>query len=114
MAMANPGTGAVRRSRRVLLMGVGLIVVLVAVFWRPLASYAVTGSAYGARVVCSCRYAGGRSLGDCRKDLEAGMELVSLRDDPATKAVTARFALLSPQTAIFREGQGCVLEKWAD
>ena len=103
-----------RRSRRMLLLGLALLALLVAVFWHPIASYAVTGSSYGARVACSCRYAGGRSLTDCKKDLEAGMELVTLSEDAEAKSVTARFALLSPQTATFREGQGCVLEKWRD
>jgi hypothetical protein len=97
-----------------LLLGLGLVVLLAVVFWRPIASYAVTGSAYGARVACSCRFVGGRSLADCEKDLESGMELVTLSEDAGAKSVTARFALLSPQTATFREGEGCVLEKWSD
>ena len=119
MATANPAANpatppARRRSRRILLLGLGLIGLLGLVFWGPIASYAVTGSAYGARVACSCRFAGGRSLSDCKKDLEAGMELVTLSEDAQAKSVTARFALLSPQTATFREGEGCVLEKWRD
>ena len=103
-----------RRSRRMLLLGLGLVVLLVAVFWHPIASYALTGSSYGARVACSCRYAAGRSLTDCKKDMETGMELVTLSEDVAAKSVTARFAMMSPQTATFREGQGCVLEPWRD
>lgn len=112
MATANPAARAPRRSRRLAWLVLALIGVLLAVFWHPLASYAATGSSYGARVACSCRYAGGRSLTDCKKDMESGMELVTLSDDAATKTVTARFALLSPQSATFREGEGCVLEKW--
>ena len=42
------------------------------------------------------------------------MELVRLSDDPATKSVTATFPLLASQTATYREGYGCVLEKWED
>ena len=74
--------------------------------------YAVTGAAYAARVGCSCRYIGGRSIGDCAKDKVAGMELVRLSDDPATRSVTATFPLLAKQTATYREGYGCVLENW--
>ena len=115
MATAIPQlTPSRRRSRKMLLLGFALLALLLAVFWGPIASYAVTGSSYGARVACSCRYAGGRSLTDCKKDLEAGMELVTLSEDTETNSVTARFALLAPQTATFREGQGCVLEKWRD
>jgi len=74
--------------------------------------YARTGASYGARVACSCRYEGGRPLGDCRKDFEPGMGLVSLSEDVGAKSVTARFPLLSSQTATYREGWGCVLEPW--
>ena len=74
--------------------------------------YATTGAAYAARVGCSCRYIGGRDIGDCAKDKVAGMELVRLSDDPATKSVTATFPLVASQTASFREGYGCVLETW--
>ena len=83
-------------------------------FWKPLGGYAVAGASYGAKVTCSCRYIGGRSLQDCRKDFVSGMGLVMLSEDAKARSVTARFPLLSRQTATFREGEGCVLEKWAD
>jgi hypothetical protein len=76
--------------------------------------YAVTGASYAARVGCSCRYIGGRSIGDCAKDKVAGMEMVSLSDDPSTRSVTASFPLVASQTATYREGYGCVLEEWED
>jgi len=41
------------------------------------------------------------------------MALVILSEDSAAKSVTARFPLLATQTATFRPGEGCVLEKWA-
>jgi len=83
-------------------------------FSKPLQGYAITGASYGARVACSCRFEGGRSLGDCRKDFETGMELITLSEDRATKSVTARFPLLATQTATYREGWGCLLEPWPD
>ncbi len=83
-------------------------------FWTPISGYADAGASYGARVACSCRYIGGRSLGDCRKDFEPGMGLVMLSEDTAAKSVTARFPLLASQTATFRDGPGCVLEPWDD
>ncbi len=76
--------------------------------------YALTGTSYAARVACSCRYIGGRSLDDCAKDKVAGMELVSLSEDAKAKSVTATFPLVTSQTATFRKGYGCVLEKWED
>ena len=44
----------------------------------PISGYADAGSAYAARVGCSCRFVAGRSLSDCEKDKLAGMELVTL------------------------------------
>ena len=101
-----------RRSRRRWwpVAVVVLLAVLLAAFWRPIAGYARVGSAYGAHVACSCRYAGGRSLEDCKKDFEPGMELVSLSEDRAAKSVTARFPLVASATATYREGWGCLLE----
>jgi len=83
-------------------------------YWKPLGSNALTASAYGARVGCSCRYVAGRGLSDCRKDFEPGMALVTLSEDEEARSVTARTALLFPQTATFREGEGCVLEAWGE
>ena len=96
--------------RRILLHGLVLIVMLLAVFWRPLNGYAQAGTAYGARVACSCRFVGGRTLEDCRKDFEPGMELVSLSEDAKVRSVTARFPLLASETATYREGPGCQLD----
>ena len=101
-----------RRRTWVLIALIALVALLVAVFWRPLTGYARVGSAYGAHVGCSCRYAGARDLKDCAKDFEPGMELVSLSEDRQARSVTARFPLLGSATATYREGWGCVLEPW--
>ncbi|MEI6640589.1 MAG: hypothetical protein WCL10_01040 [Novosphingobium sp.] len=82
--------------------------------WPQLHGYAVTGASYGARVACSCRFVGGRALGDCRKDFEPGMDLITLSEDTAARSVTARFPLLARQTATYREGWGCVLQPWSE
>lgn len=107
----NPATRSPWR-RRAFLLGLALVGTLMAVFWAPLNGYAETGAAYGARVACSCRYVGGRGLEDCRKDFEPGMELVRLSEDAPSSSVTARFPLLVAETATYREGLGCQLEKW--
>ncbi|SIN59863.1 hypothetical protein SAMN02745824_0400 [Parasphingorhabdus marina DSM 22363] len=67
------------------------------------------GTAYGARVACSCHYIGGRDIGDCRKDFEPGMELIGLSVDDDNRQVTASVPLLSSATAEFREGWGCIM-----
>ena len=73
---------------------------------------AVTGTAYGARVACSCHFVSGRSLDDCEKDFVPGMALVSLSADTDAKSVTASVPLVASQTASFKEGYGCMLDKW--
>ena len=103
-----------RRWRTVLVCALVAAVILLIWFWKPLNGYAVAGASYGARVGCACRHIGGRSLGDCAKDFVPGMALVTLSEDARAKSVTARFVLLSSQTAQYREGEGCVLETWQD
>lgn len=67
------------------------------------------GTAYGARVACSCHYIGGRDLTDCKKDFEPGMEVIGLSLDEEKKRVTASVPLIASTTAEFREGWGCVM-----
>lgn len=114
MATANkPRTGAPRTWPRLL---AGLAVLVIGLGWYyhgDLMARAVAGTAYGARVGCSCRFVGGRSLGDCRKDFEPGMSMVRLSEDNEGKSVTASVPLLASATATYREGFGCVLEPWA-
>lgn len=76
--------------------------------------YGEVGTAYAARVGCSCRFVAGRSLESCETDKMGGMELVSLSDDTEEKSVTATFPLVASATANYREGYGCVLEEWED
>lgn len=116
MATAKTRTG---RSGRLaaswprLLLLAALILAALGWYYGPdLSAKAGIGTAYGARVACSCRHAGGRSLADCEKDFEPGMELVSLSEDEKAKSVTASVPLLASHTATWREGYGCVLEKW--
>ncbi len=107
-----PARNLRRISRRWLIWAGLLVAIFLGYFWGTIHSYAVTGASYAARVACSCRFAGGRNLNDCRKDFEPGMGMVMLSEDTQNRSVTARFLLLSSQTATYREGQGCVLEPW--
>lgn len=93
---------------------IGLVVAGWAVYANraTISGYADVGTAYAARVGCSCRFVAGRSLDDCEKDKLAGMELVSLSDDEEAKSVTASFPLVTSHTATLREGYGCVLETY--
>jgi len=94
-----------------LLIGVALAGAIYA-YREPIHGYASIGTSYAARVACSCRFVAGRSLEDCEKDKLGGMELVTLSDDIDAKSVTARFPLVTSNTASYRKGYGCVLEEW--
>jgi len=114
----NAGTRS-SRKRPVVRWGLMLLVLLAAglaaAWWAyggAIRGYADVGTSYAARVACSCRFVAGRSLDDCEKDKLGGMELVTLVDDAGAKSVTARFPLITANTATYREGYGCVLEPW--
>lgn len=72
------------------------------------------GTAYGARVACSCRFVAGRSMEDCAKDKLAGMSLIRFSADEEAKSVTASVPLVASETARLRPGYGCVLDPWQD
>ncbi len=65
------------------------------------------GASYAAHIACSCRYIEGRSLDQCYSDFEPGMGLVSLKDDPAKKRVTASVPALAHAVAERRGEFGC-------
>ncbi len=98
-------------------MWLGAIAVALLALWAAFGAsamgYARAGTAYGARVACSCRWVAGRGLEDCAKDKLAGMELVTFSEDPKDRSVTARMLLVS-ETARLKPGYGCVLHPWED
>ncbi len=113
MATAKRSTGPRRRLWPQVLLGLIVLVAALGWFYRePIAGLTTTGAAFAARTACSCRYVAGRSLDDCKKDFEPGMELVFLSDDEDARTVTARVPLIATHTARYREGYGCVLDPW--
>lgn len=67
------------------------------------------GSAYAARVGCSCRYVEKRSLESCQTDFEPGMEMVSLSEDAATTTITGSVPLLASRSARYAGASGCLI-----
>lgn len=65
------------------------------------------GVGYAARVACGCRYMGNRSLQDCHKDFEPGMELIQLSENPARKEVRASVPLIASRTVRYDPVLGC-------
>ena len=108
-------TGPARRGRRwpIILLIVLLAMAALAYAYRtPIAGYGNAGTAYSARVACSCRFVAGRDLDDCGKDQLPGMELVMLSEDEEAQSVTATFPLVASDTARLKDGYGCVLDPW--
>ena len=113
MATANKRTGPRRGLGGTVLLALAVLAVTLGWFYSaPIAGYASTGAAFGARTACSCRYLAGRDLNDCQKDFEPGMGVVFLSDDPDAKSVTAWVPLLASDTARYVDGYGCVLDRW--
>lgn len=100
------------KKRAALYVGALFLLILIALFsynYNSIKGQLDVGTAYGARVACSCHYVGGRDLEDCSKDFEPGMEVISLTLDDERKRVTASALLMESATAEFREGWGCVM-----
>ena len=76
--------------------------------WGSIAGQAKVGAAYGAHIACSCRYIEGRDMASCETDMEPGMEIVSLSDDPENKRMTATVMFLAEAVAERRGAFGCV------
>lgn len=99
-----------RGKMKWVLLALGVLLIAAIIYALPaMRAYSQTGAAYSARVVCSCRYIGGRALGDCEKDLEPGMEIVSLSEAADAKRIDATVPMLASESAEYRKGWGCVL-----
>ncbi len=70
------------------------------------------GVGYAARVACGCRYIGNRSLADCRKDFEPGMEPIQLSEDAATRTITAYVPLVARRSVRFDPVLMCQPERF--
>lgn len=106
-----------RRRSRAWLVAVVLLAAGLAALWysnigQRMRGDAAAGTAYGARVACSCRFVAGRSMDDCAKDKLAGMEMIRFSANEDAKSVTASVPLIASETARLREGYGCVLDSW--
>ncbi len=100
------------RKRAALYVGALFLLILIALLvynYSSIKGQLDVGTAYGARVACSCHYVGGRDIEDCQKDFEPGMEVIGLSVDGERKRITASALLIESATAEFREGWGCVM-----
>ncbi len=106
-----PANPPKRRSKwKIALLLIAILLLAAFLYFRPvIQGYANVGSSYAAHVTCSCRYIGGRSLEDCEKDFEKGMELISVSEDAEKKRIEATFPLFGYEVAEYREGYGCMV-----
>jgi hypothetical protein len=105
---AKPPRSRLRTARNVVLAIVAVLVLLTIWNWSSIKGQARVGAAYGAHIACSCRYIEGRDMKACETDKEAGMEIVSLSDDPENKRVYASVPFLAEAVAERRSANGCV------
>jgi hypothetical protein len=92
---------------------VALALLMIAAFWlvwnwSSIKGQARVGAAYGAHIICSCRYVQGRDMQSCETDKEVGMEMVRLSDDPENMRVYASVPFLAKAVAERRGAFGCV------
>jgi hypothetical protein len=103
-------------ARRLLVTGLVVLLIATGAAWLYVSSLTPQlelGVGYAARVACGCRYIEGRPLDQCPSDFEAGMEPIRLRDDPATKTVTASVPVIASRSARFDPVLGCQPEPFA-
>ena len=97
------------RTAKLMALAVLLLAALWLVWnWSSIKGQARVGAAYGAHITCSCRYIEGRDMASCETDKEAGLEMVSLSDDPENQRVTASVMFLAEAVAERRGAFGCV------
>lgn len=100
----------VRIAKWTLLILVAAAVLYAMWKWQDWRAAGAAGSAYAARITCSCRYVEGRSTKSCRDDIAEDARLVSVTEDDAERRITARIPLLGRASAQFRPGYGCLME----
>ena len=112
MATAKPHRPLVQRVAIGLLLLALLIAVAAALLWPRLRARALLGTAYGARIACTCHYVERRDLAQCRQDFPPSMSTVRLSDDAGAGRITASVPLLATQSARYQPETGCLLERW--
>lgn len=103
-----------RRGKTWLRVGGGVALALLAFVawqWSGWRARAEAGTAYAARIVCSCRYVQGRPLDACAQEVALDAGAVSLSDDPQAKRITGAVPLLGRASARWVKGYGCLMDR---
>jgi len=86
------------------------IAVFAAWKWNDWRAGAAAGSAYAARITCSCRFVEGRSAESCAGDIADNSRLVFVTEKPEEKEIVGRVPLLGRASARFKPGYGCLMQ----
>ncbi|RJY09617.1 hypothetical protein [Aurantiacibacter aquimixticola] len=90
-----------------------VIVTITSVFFgQNISGFAQAGTGYAAKTACGCRHLAGRELESCKDDLLDNMWAIWLSEDESERSVTASVPLIASNTATYRDGPGCVSERW--
>ena len=92
----------------------GALVLLAVWKWPHWQAQAQAGSAYAARITCSCRFIEGRSAESCARDIADDAGMVRVSENADERAVSASVPLLGSAKARMKPGFGCLMEPAGD
>jgi len=71
-------------------------------------AYARVATAYGAKMVCSCRFVAEREMDSCMQDFTADISAVTVSEDEASITASVLGGAIKSR-AVFEDGLGCAL-----
>lgn len=92
----------------------GALALLAVWKWPEWQAQARAGSAYAARITCSCRFIEGRSTESCARDIADDAGMVRVNENAEERAVWASVPLLASARARLKPGFGCLMEPQSD
>ncbi|WP_300391399.1 hypothetical protein [Henriciella sp.] len=99
---------------KILLVVVGLLAVSGALFWqiwlKEQVAYAKVATAYGAKMVCSCRFVAEREMSSCMEDFTEDLSAVSFSEGEDKIRTSVLGGVVSAE-ARYENGLGCTLVK---
>ncbi|WP_084420953.1 hypothetical protein [Henriciella litoralis] len=96
------------KALAVIVVALGVIAICVWQFWlKEQVKYAKVATAYGAKMVCSCRFVAEREMESCKGDFTEDVSAVSFNETDQT--IRASVPLIASAEARFEQGLGCVL-----
>jgi hypothetical protein len=91
-------------------LGILILCALIMVWkWSDWRASAQAGSAYAARLTCSCRFVEHRSAKSCARDVDEDAGAVTITEDTQAKRITGSVPLLGKASAQYKEGFGCLM-----